>query len=275
MMQTVVAGALAMGLLSGCGGSGTSDSSVPRELGGPGVSRPISGGRSQGDARCTILLAQYNGPDRVQLAQELMARAKQVLETDDIWLEQVDGGIAVNYGRFKESTPGSEAQREMERVKRLYGRLETGAYQFAYVKELPEPDPPAPAQWELLRSNCAYSLEVATYFNVPERGFHERKRSAVEAVRNLREKGEEAYFVHGRRQSRVYVGCFGPGAVRRGPQGQMELSPLVDALRRKYPYHENGQVLYRVAPILEGGSQRIRQPAMLMPLEMLRQNMPY
>ena len=260
--------------MSGCGG-GVAEGMAPFQTQGARVGGGVGSGLgSAGDARFTILVAQYDGPGSLAQAQEVQQRARQVLGSDDVWLGRDGTAVAVHYGHFDKNTPRSPAQREWERVKAVYDRLGVGPYQFTYVKELPTPDPPAPPAWSLLNQDCAYSLEVAAFFNVPDKEFYDRKASAVQAVKNLRDQGEQAFFVHGRNQSRVYVGCYGPNAVGRDAQGNTQLSPLVEAVRKKYPYHENGQVIYVVSHLPGFEGKRIRQQAILMRVE-LRRDVPF
>jgi len=249
----------------GCGGPGAP--------GGGALAPAVAGG---GAARFTILLAQYDGPDGLPQAQAMQQRARGVLGGSDVWVSREAEGVTVNYGHFDRNTPGSTAQRELARVRGVYGRLGAGPYQFCYVKELPEPEPQAPAEWNLLNAKCAYSLEVATFFNVPEREVYGRKASAVQAVANLRKEGQTAFFVHGRNESRVYVGCFPAHLVQATqPGGPAMVSPLVEVLRKKYPYHENGQKIVMLQRRPDGKTERVERASDLVQVEYLRKEVPY
>ena len=75
-------------------------------------------------------------------------------------------------------------------------------------------------------------------------GIARGENRAVEAVKNLRAEGKQAYFLHGPQASWVYVECLASTIFRRMEiNGKIvsSLDPLVNALLNKYQYHENGQ----------------------------------
>jgi len=262
--------------LGGCGGDAGSErygGSMSEYPGGD------SGGKGNGKGQLTILLAQYNQPGKMQLASELQSRARKVLGSDDVWLQNSELGLAVNYGHFETD---SQAKRELAGVKKIYGQLEPGPWQFCYIMEIPEPDPPAPEQWNLLKSNCAHSLEIGTYYDVPEKNYYNRKADAVKAVTNLRQDGEAAFFVHGRFHSRVYIGCL--SSVDFGKQWEngiqkTTLSASAKELRSKYPfYHENGYKIYDISYDDDGNKVRSQRKSRFIKLDIFgvdRRQMPF
>ncbi|MBN1844310.1 MAG: hypothetical protein JW810_01420 [Sedimentisphaerales bacterium] len=228
-------------------------------------------GSAAGRVQFTVVLAQYIQEDRNQLAGSLQVRARSLLGSDDVWMEFEQGRLTVNYGHFDDI---DKAERELERVRSLYSQLGLGPsnLQFSYLRELPQPDPPAPQEWNLPFSGCSYTLEMAVFFNVPEKGYFNRKADAVQAVRNLRAEGKQAYFLHGPQASWVYVECLPPTIFQRsGDDGQVHnsLSPLVNALRKKYQYHENGQRIYDIARDKNG--RRVRVPRLPRFIDVLAQ----
>lgn len=265
---------LAVIALGGCGGGVDSGGYGGAMSEYPGGDR---GGKGKG--QLTILLAQYNQPGKMQLASELQSRARKVLGSDDVWLQNSELGLAVNYGHFETD---SQAKKELAGVKKIYGQLEPGPWQFCYIMEIPEPDPPAPEQWNLLKSNCAHSLEIGTYYDVPEKNYYNRKADAVKAVTNLRQDGEAAFFVHGRFHSRVYVGCL--SSVDFGKQWEngvqkTTLSPSAQELRSKYPfYHENGYKIYDISYDDDGNKVRAQRKSRFIKLDIFgvdRRQMPF
>ncbi|MBN2376354.1 MAG: hypothetical protein JXD22_08130 [Sedimentisphaerales bacterium] len=263
-------GIIALLLTAGCGGSGGS-------AGGGGYgngSKDYSGaniGLSGEPARFTISLATYTQIDKLEMAKWAQGRARQVLG-NDVWLEYERDGISVNYGRFDKNTPGSKAQREFERVKRQYKQLELGKYQFCYIKELPEPDPPAPTEWNILESGCYYSLEIGVFYNVPDEQYMTCKKDAVQAVKNLRDEGEKAYFFHDRAKSFIYVGCLPESVIQYSQQGQETktlVSPMVQMLMKKYQYHENGQKIYDIHYDKNNNRLRIARPPVMIQVDKL------
>ncbi len=65
------------------------------------------------------------------------------------------------------------------------------------------PDPPAPREWDLASNPGYWTLQIAVYKGSPE-----RKQAAVDAVKEFRARGVEAYFRHGAATSEVYIGSW-------------------------------------------------------------------
>jgi len=257
-------------VLAGCGPGGG---------GGLGAAFPTisrSGGPSP--VSYTIVLAQLPQADGFGPAQQLKQQAQVLFGVEDIWLENIQPWISVNYGHFDQQIGGQAMQQELMRVRQLYPQLALGPYQFCYLKELPQPDPPAQAAWYLLNNNCYYTLEIASYYNEPEKGYYNRKTDAVTAAANLRKRGEQAYFIHGRNESRVYVGCFGYTAVLDTWQGNIQirqLSPELNQLKEKYQFHENGMRVFDIRRNSRGREVRIARPVQLKKVEMLSMEIPF
>ena len=256
-------GLISLSLISGCGPGGIGSSSAF-----PGMSR--SAGPTQ--LSYTIVLAQFPQDSGLTTAQQLRDQAKLLLGVQDVWLENDQQWVSVNYGHFVEQLGGNMVQQELQRVRQLYPQLGLGPYQFCYLKELPQPDPPAEARWYLLNNSCFYTLEIGTYYNIPEKGYFSRKVDAVAAVQNLRNNGEQAYFVHGRIESRIYVGCFSATAVQQTMQGNVQLRGLTQEmmeLKEKYQYHENGMRLSNIRKTQDGKEIRISKPPRIVMLDSL------
>ncbi len=225
----------------GCGGGGYSGSS-------DNATESAGGGGS--GAAYTIVLAQYTQIGSDYQAQELMLHAKKVLKTEDIWLLNEKNGLYVNYGHFSSQT--GKIEREFERVKKIYyDQIQAGPYQFCFIREIPRSStPPAPPEWNLLQNRCAATLEIGCYYNVPEKDYFSRKEDAIQAVKSLRAAGEQAFYVHGQYESRIYIGCVGKAA---------DAEKKLKSLQQKNPYrYENGGLVYSV--IYDQNHQRIRIP---------------
>jgi hypothetical protein len=194
----------------------------------PSSSRVAAGPPVSHKGNFTILLASFTLDNRAAQSQALQQRAKYVLKTEDIWLSSSQNQIDVNYGYFKTH---KEALRQKKKVKGKYKSLRLGPYQFFLLKEIPRPDPPAPAEWNILNNRCACSLQVGSYYNVPEKNYLDRKADAVKAVESLRKDIDSAYFYHGEHESYVLIGCM-PG---------VPSTPMLQVLQKKYPFaYENG-----------------------------------
>ena len=60
------------------------------------------------------------------------------------------------------------------------------------IVPIDSPDPVAPPEWNLANAKGYWSLQIAAYKDSPK-----RKEAAVEAVREARKNGVEAYYYHG------------------------------------------------------------------------------
>ncbi len=240
----------------------------------PSVSYMPRAGTS-GQLEYTIVLANYRGAGSMEQAQRVQQQAQQLL-SEDIWLSyQEPDTVMVNYGHFQGSDKSSQTQREWQKVKQpnFYSKLKAGAYQFSYIRELPQVDPAAPDEWNLLNSDCFYSLEIGTYFNVPDASYYNRKADAVAGVRNLRAEGKTAFFVHGQKESRVYVGCFPREAVQTFNQhGKVEitLAPLAQLMIDQYQFWlENGAKVITVQHTPQGQEFKIPRKPVLVNIDLL------
>ncbi len=253
----IVISFLLLAIYSGCAGPGSTRDKAPW---GSGRS-----GSSEGDRpRLTVVLAQYGGENRIAAARDLQPRARNVLDTEDVWFQNADDYLQVNYGHFRTN---KEAEAALEKVKKLYDKINPGRLQFAFVKEIPAPDPPAPAEWDLHDSPCEYTLQIGIYYDEPEKDYYNRKADAVEAVRRLRESGQKAYFYHDKFHSRVCVGCFPASHVNytviNGKQ-DISLSPQIKLLQKQHPYHyDQGFKIYEIMYDKKGKKYRIPHQSVL------------
>ncbi len=218
----------------------------------------------------TVTIGLYTLGDRVSAANTLKSNAVTVLPGYDIWLSNDDAGLSVNCGRFKSN---SDAEIALAKVKSVYSQMNPGRYQFPFIKDIPQQDPQIPANWYLLNNQCFYTLEIGGYYNVPEKSYYDRKIDAVKAVEALRKDGEQAFLIHGRFESRIYVGCFGPQEVQRGFDAnnhpQYQFSASVQRLQKKYPYRfEHGNRVYEY--VMENG-KKVKKPwrSTIVPIDIL------
>ncbi len=205
----------------------------------------------------SISLAVYQQDDQQMMAVGLQQRAKQLLNDpkNEIWIEQVPGGLSVNYGHYKTK---KSAQKQLGKLKNVYQTMQPGAYQFAVVKLIPMPDPPEHPEWNLASQNCGYSLLIASYYNVPEKKYLSRKKDAVDAVSHLRQQGEQAFYFHGYHESLIFIGCM-----------PKNVAPMVKSLLHKKHnhYYENSQKVYTVYPSNKDGNVKLPNLSYFVDLE--------
>ena len=152
-------GCVYMSVCIGCGGGSrnvrkdtppdfsnlSSRGAFPDSTAGTGIGTGTKTRTEAGKGNFTVLLAQYNQPNKAQLSQELLRRARRLLGTNDIWLLKGQLGLAVNYGHFRSRT---EAEKRLVQVKKIYAKLQPGPWQFPFIRVIPEPAQSAPREWK-------------------------------------------------------------------------------------------------------------------------------
>jgi len=118
---------------------------------------------------------------------------------------EIDDSVADKASRQS----AAKAKAERNRVESL--RAPGGTRPFfprAIMVRLDSPDPDAPPEWNLANSPGYWTVQIGVYFGSPE-----RKRVAVDAVREARKMGLDAYYYHGENVSSVCLGSFSIEAV--------------------------------------------------------------
>jgi hypothetical protein len=133
------------------------------------------------------------------------------------------------------------------------------------------PDPPAPKEWELSNDHGYWTLQIAVYKGSPQ-----RKQMAVDAVRDFRAHGVEAYYRHGDNTSEVYIGGWPRDAVQEQDASQAQSDdpnqpllvvpgPLPKGVDGDKVYDQNGRKMKVVMPKLEIVDQTLKQATIQYP----------
>lgn len=188
--------------------------SQPR--GGAGsAERPVLPGPvAASDARFTILLVTFEGPGHVRMAKDGRDQIARSTGLTQLHLVHGERASTLYYGfyrtvsRAEDPSEAARAQADLARIQAI--RLgDTQPFQAALFVPLPSPDPDAPREWDIRNTRGVYSLEIGAFRDRPD-----RKQAAVEAVREARAMGLEAYFYHGPTTSSVLLGSFPAEALR-------------------------------------------------------------
>jgi hypothetical protein len=113
------------------------------------------------------------------------------------------------YGFYKTFDDASQteeytrAQSDHAKVSSLVNDMGDKLFSMVLFVPLNMPDPPAPKEWDLANNPGYWTLQIAIYRDSPQ-----RKEAAVEAVREARAEGIEAYYQHGAVSSGVFVGSW-------------------------------------------------------------------
>ena len=161
-------------------------------------------------ARWTIVCSSFTGPGHMEQAKRFKEQIAQQTRLTDFYVVQNPDHSTLYYGYYREIDPkvdAKEAARAAADRKTMadFTNAANGAKLFRAVLlvAMEEADPIAPPEWNLANAKGFWSLQVAAFRENPR-----RKEAAVEAVRDLRKQGHEAYYFHGPVVSSVCIGSF-------------------------------------------------------------------
>lgn len=219
------------------------------------------------DAQYTIFCQVVRGPGHVQRSMELKQDLIHETGRDGWHLIHGADDSKIYFGYYRtfndpehEPQETARAQRDRIFIQGLKDPLGELRFRDSLFEPVGSPDPEAPREWDLANTppNEFWSLQVGAYQGSPE-----RKKYAVDAVRDMRAHGIEAYYFHGDTISSVCVGAWPRLAVKEqdvrddahatDPSqtilviGGTTLPPGVDP----HVYDKDGRPMLMLAPKLE------------------------
>ncbi len=181
-------------------------------------------------AEITIYCQAFSGPDHVAESQT----ARQALMTGSAlknWYVVHSADHSVLYYGFYATT--DQAKTDLLAIKTLMDSQGFRPFQNAMSEPIDSPDPQANPAWDLSRSGGWYSLEIAVFKDNPM-----RKEAAVDAVREFRKEGVEAYYFHDQNSSVVCIGSWPKEAARENQPDQQNDNPDTPLLVTDAPLPE-------------------------------------
>ncbi len=166
-------------------------------------------------AQFTIFCRQYRGPDHVAAA---MRAKRQLIEHtgSNQWHVMHDEGQSTLYFGYyttvDRSVPdGHRAQVDRAKIQAMTDTAGDRPFSQCVLVPVDAPDPTAPPEWDLRNAppEGYWSLEIAAYKDSPL-----RKQAAVDAVREARKMGIQAFYFHGPTVSSVCIGVWPRDAVK-------------------------------------------------------------
>lgn len=240
--------------------------------GGGSIFSPIQSGKERWTIRCARLQTPAHRESADRLAQEL--GKVQGLRPRSVRVVSDATGSTIYYGEYTKVPSGDgslvfpdEYQDDIELIRRLaYGRQTP--FFYAEPELLSEQAPGAvAAEGDVSNAKGTHGLQIAVFYNTPT--FDERKQSAEQYVKLLREQGYAAYYYHEAVKSFVFVGDFNASDLMRDPRDRSRyvFGPRVQQLIARNPeefkyFMENGHhVIYR-----DAGGGEVKLPTVLIPL---------
>jgi hypothetical protein len=167
------------------------------------------------DAQWTILCAVINGPghvERARLAKDDLVKSSPMKTW---YVTHDDQQSTLYYGYYRSYNDANDAKEtarihaDRDRIAKMQDQIGVRPFKDARPVPLAGPDPVAPAEYNLLNAQGAWSLQIAAYQG------QGRKEAAVESVLKARKMGVEAYYHHGPSVSIVCIGHWPEEAIRK------------------------------------------------------------
>jgi hypothetical protein len=166
------------------------------------------------DAQYTILCQTYDGPQHAQAARQAKDVLIKATKLPDWYVVTSEAESNLFYGFYRSFDDAKDAdtvraQNDRNKLGALTDTNGNRPFQFAVFVPIAGSDPVAPPEWDLTNAKGYFSLQVAAYMDSPL-----RKQAAVDAVKDARARGIEAYYYHGKSASLVCIGAWDREAVR-------------------------------------------------------------
>lgn len=208
----------------------------PPVFGSPSTPKPSSSSLvttdmpdAPADAQWTLYCQTIAGPGHVERSRDLKAALVRGTPLRDWYVIHGADSSNLYHGFYRaiDSSERSEHRRDGTRAQsdrqKIDGMLDANGgrpFKRCMFVELAAPDPDAPPEWNLAHApqEMFWSVQIAAYGHHPD-----RKKFAVESVREARNQGVEAYYYHGPAFSSVCVGLWPMDAVRHdGSRGMSD-----------------------------------------------------
>lgn len=179
------------------------------------------------DARWTIYCFAVKGPAHAEGARQAKAGLVAKTGRPDWYVIHGSDESKIYYGFYKaidardrkDAADGQRATDDLKLVKELRDLNGKQPFAQSVFVSLDSPDPTSPAEWNL------FNVDRALHPKDPKRAYWSlqigavradplRKEKAVDAVRELRAAGVEAYYYHGESVSSVCVGRWPADAIK-------------------------------------------------------------
>jgi hypothetical protein len=222
----------------------------------------------------TIYCTAVSGPGHIEESRLMRQSLVSGTKMKDWYIVHGNDKSTLYYGFYRSVDPrdpsdAAEGKRAIADLNSIRGMTDNNGYRpFATSLPVPldSPDPAGNPAWDLSRSGGYYSLQIAVYKDSPD-----RKEAAVEAVREARAQGIEAYYYHGPVASSVCIGAWPREAAREEDTAAQNNDPNVPLLVTNVPLPEDtvkqwsDRGVKAVAPTLEP-----IDPSMLQAMEKFR-----
>jgi len=160
------------------------------------------------DAQFTIVCKVIPGPGHVERAKQI--KEELIKSTGmKIWYVSHDEQQSTLYYGYYRAVDDPKLRADRDRIAKLQDNLGTRPFADALPDSINAPDPTAPPEFNLANAKGFWSLQLAAYQGPG------RKEAAIEAVKEARKMGVEAYYHHGPNVSEICIGAWPEEALRK------------------------------------------------------------
>jgi hypothetical protein len=225
------------------------------------------------EAEWTIYCATLRGDDHIAMAKALKKSLIQKTAMREWYVVNEAGQSRIYYGFYRsiadpaDPVESKRAKADRQKIDELVDGAGERPFKACQFVQLSAPDPDSPPEWDIANAptDRVWTLLIAAYKDHPD-----RKRAAVESVRDARARGEEAYYFHGDTVSNVFVGAWPDEAVleekvdaKDGARAQDPLLVLPPGMKVPGKVRRNGKAIRAVGqqwvPVDETLKQKIAQ----------------
>lgn len=169
------------------------------------------------DAKWTVFCATIADANHVETSRGLKDALIQRTGMREWYILHESGQSRLYYGFYRsindtqnDAAETRRAQADRKKIDELVDGSGQRPFRACQFVQLNAPDPDAPPEWNLVNAPAdkKWTLMVGAYKDSPD-----RKKFAVDAVRDARARGEEAYYYHGDNVSNVFIGAWPEEAV--------------------------------------------------------------
>jgi hypothetical protein len=169
------------------------------------------------DARWSLYCASMTGPDRIARTTQLKAYLMARTPFKDWYVVHNEQESTLFHGFYstveKSANPRAAARAHADKKAIGEWKDENGdrPFQACFFTPITPPNPVAPAEWNLENAppDGYWSVQIMAFQDHPL-----RKQAAVDAVRDMRSKGIDAFYYHGQTISSVCIGSWPRHAIK-------------------------------------------------------------
>lgn len=160
------------------------------------------------DAQFTIVCQPIPGPGNVVRAMQIKEELIKATGMKGWYVTHGQGQSTLYYGYYR-SLDDPQYKADRQRIAMFQDQAGNHPFGEALPVAINAPDPTAPPELNLINAKGYWSIQIAAYQGLG------RKEAAVEAAREARKLGVEAYYHHGANVSAVCVGTWPKEAIRQ------------------------------------------------------------